>query len=123
MKIRFDCFDGDEIVNAYLDFVKKRNSKEVYLKYFSDKYGFREMMEGRLQINDVRLKELSKKIRFVETSHELELYQKDWKIKFCLNLYWEPNADSLGTATLSFDESLKKEVYNHFKEFKPIKTK
>ena len=123
MKVKFDCFVGDEIVNAYLDFVKKRNSKEVYLKYFSDKFGFREMMEGRLQINDLRLKELSKRIRFIDTKHELELSQKDWKIEFRLNLYWEPNSEDLGNAVLSFDNSLKKEVYNHFKEFEPIKTK
>lgn len=123
MKIRFDCFAGDEIVNAYLDFVKKKNSKEVYLKYFSDKFGFREVMEGRLQTSDVRLKELAKKIRFAETNHELELSQKDWKIKFCLNLSWDPHAEDLGASTLSFDNSLKKEVYNHFKEFNPVEIK
>lgn len=123
MKIRFDCFAGDEIVNAYLDFVKKRNSKEVYLKYFSNKFGFREFIEGRLQTSDVRLNELAKKIRFAETNHELELSQKDWKIKFCLNLNWDPNSEDLGAATLSFDDSLKKEVYNHFKEFNPVEMK
>lgn len=48
MKVKFNCFSGDEIVKAYYD---------------------------------IRLKELIKKIRFVDTNHELELSQKNWKIE------------------------------------------
>ena len=123
MKVKFNCFSGDELVNAYLDFIKKRNSKEVCVRYFSNKYGFKETMEGRLDINDIRLNNLHKKIQHEETNHQLELSQKDWKIKFCLNLDWGANSDYLGTAILSFDDSLKKEVYKHFKEFEPKEIK
>ncbi len=121
MKVKFDCFAGDELVNAYLDFIRKSKSKEVYVKYFSDKFGFKEMMEGKLQINDLRLRDLPKHIKLVDTKHNLELTQKDWKIKFGLKLYWESSGE--GSATLSFNDSLKNEVYNQFKKFQPIKTK
>ena len=118
MKIKFNCFSGEEIFKAYLNFIKKRNSQEVFIKYKSDKYGFREIMEGKLNINDIRLTELSKNIQNINTRHDLELYQKNWKITFRLDLHWEMDNDN-GIATLTFDNSLKKEVYNHFKLFEP----
>jgi hypothetical protein len=80
-------------------------------------------MEGRLNLNDLRLRELPKRIRFADSKHELELSQKNWKIQFCLKLHWEPDTDYLGYATLTFDDSLKKGIYNHFKEFKPQEIK
>ena len=123
MEVNLNCFAGDEVVNAYLYFIKKRNSKEVYIKYSSNKFGFKETMEGRLQINDMRLEYLSKILRFIDTKHDLWLSQKDWKIKFSLNLSWNMDSDDLEIATLSFDNSLRKEVYKHFKQFEPKEIK
>ncbi len=123
MRITFNVWSADEIIQAYIDFVKKRNSKEVFIKYLSDKYGFKEIMEGRLEINDKRLKDLQKKVQYTETMHDLELSQKDWKIEFGLSLHKDSENEYRDKVELSFDKSLNKGVYNHFKEFEPKELK
>ncbi|MBI2574988.1 hypothetical protein HYV82_03830 [Candidatus Woesearchaeota archaeon] len=123
MRIAFNVWSADEIIQAYIDFIKKRNSKEVFIKYLSDKYGFKEIMEGRLEINDKRLKDLPKKVQYTETMHDLELSQKDWKIEFSLTLHKDSENEYRDKAELSFDKSLNKGVYNHFKEFEPKELK
>ena len=122
MKITFNVWSADEIIQAYIDFVRKRNSKEIFIKYFSNKYGFKETMEGRLEVSDRRLKDLPKKVQHTETMHNLELFQKNWKIDFHLSLF-KDSENEYDTVELSFDDSLKKEVYNHFKKFEPKKIK
>ena len=119
MIITFNIWSADEIIQAYIDFIKKRNSKEIFVRYLSNKYGFREIMEGRLELTDKRLKDLPKKMQ-IQTVHNLELSQKDWKIDFRLCLF-EDAENEISFAELSFDDSLKKEVYNHFKVFEPKK--
>ena len=119
MRITFNIWSADEIIQAYIDFIKKRNSKEVFIKYISDKHGFKETMEGRLEINDRRLKDLPKKVQYIETMHNLELFQKDWRIKFHFSLFKDSENEYRDKVELSFDDSLHKEVYNHFKEFEP----
>lgn len=123
MKIKFNVWRADELIQAYLDYIRKRNSKEVFIKYLSDKYGFKETMEGKLEINDTRLKELPKKIQYTETMHKLEMFQKNWKIEFHLSLIKNSESDYMDKVDLSFDNSLKKEVYAHFKEFEPEEIK
>ena len=119
MKITFDLWSADEIIQSYIDFVKSKNSKEIYINYFSEKYGFKETMQGKLDINDQRLKDLPKKIQYLETSHQLELFQKNLKIEFKLRLVKDSDSEFRDYVELIYDDSLKKEVYNHFKEFEP----
>lgn len=123
MKIKFSVWRADEIIQAYLDYVKKMKSKEVSIKYLSEKYGFKETMEGKLEISDPRLKELPKKIQYTESRHKLELFQKNWKIEFHLSLMKDSESEYMDKVELSFDKSLKKEVYAHFKEFEPNEIK
>ncbi len=123
MKVSFNQWSADEIIQAYIDFIKKRNNKEVFIKYLSNKYGFKETMEGRLEIDDKRLKDLPTKVQYSETAHHLKLFQKNWKIKFQLLVVKDCENEYLDTAELSFDNSLHKEVYLHFKEFGPKKIK
>jgi hypothetical protein len=119
MKITFDLWSADEIIQSYIDFVKNKNSKEIYINYSSEKYGFKETMQGKLDIDDQRLKNLPKKIQYSETAHQLELFQKNWRIEFKLRLIIDSENDNRESVELIYDDSLKKEVYNHFKEFAP----
>ena len=117
MKVTFNAYSADDIIQEYINFIKKRNSKEVFIKYFSDKYGLRVTIVGKLTIDDRRLKELPKYIQYNKTNHNLKLFQKDWKIKFQLLLLKDSENSYIDKVELSFDKSLKKDVYKHFKEF------
>lgn len=122
MKVKFDSWSAEELFNAYLDFLRNRNSKEVHIKYLAEKYGFKKIMEGKIELNDSRLKSLPKEIQYTDSNHELELHP-NWKIEFHLKLYVEYEEDHGNLAELSFDDSLKNEVHKQFKEFMPQETK
>jgi len=119
MQVIFQSWSADDLINAYVQFVKRKKSKEVFIDYVSNKYGFKETMKGMLELSDPRLKELAKKVQFTDTRHYLELFQKNWKITFHLSVVWDPGNDYGNTAKLSFDDLLKKEVMKHFKQFDP----
>ena len=123
MKIKFNLWAADELIKKYIEFIKKRNSKEIFVNYLSEKYGLKETMEGRIEANDPRLKELANKIQYLETTHYLELFQKDWKIKFKLSLFKDFELEDQDNARLEFDDSLKKEVWVYFNEFEPEEMK
>ncbi len=122
MDITFDLWSADEIIQAYLDFIKKKNSKETFVDYSSEKYGLKVMVKGKLDIDDLELKKLLERIQYFDTRHKLTLDQKNWKIKFKFKLY-KDSVEDRDEIKLSFDDSLHKEVYSHFKKFKPIKIK
>jgi len=119
MKVKFQSWAADELILAYLNFIRKSNSKTVYIKYVCREDKFRETVEGQLDIDDSVLKKLPKKIQFGNGRHCLELFQKHWKIKFHLQLVWDSYNECVGAASLSYDDSLKGRVYKHFKEFEP----
>jgi len=123
MKVTFDIWRADEIIQAYIDFIIKKNSEKIFVKYLGEKYGFKETMEGRLDTNDPRIKELPKKIQYVYTRHSLELFQKDWKAEFHLLLFTDNECEYMDKIELTFDSSLRKEVYSYFKEFEPKEIK
>lgn len=120
MKIKFTVWSADEIIQSYLDFIKKKNSKEVFIKYSSrNRQGFAETMSGKLEITDAQLKSLPKKIQYEDAVHSLRLFQKNWKVSFSLSLFKDFENDYRDKAILSFNKSSQKEVYRHFKDFEP----
>ena len=122
MKIMFTVWSADELIQSYVDFIKKKNSKELFIKYgSSNRQGFEETMKGQLETTDVRLKSLPKKVQYQDAVHSLKLFQKKWKVSFSLSLFKDFENDYRNKAILSFDKSLQKEVYRHFKEFSPEK--
>ena len=120
MELTFNAFCADEIVQAYIDFIKKRNGKGVTITYVS-KTEVKETMHGRLALTDKRLKDLPKKIQYTDGRHYLELSQKSETITCTLRLLWEPHDLLYQKVELICDDSLRKSVYNHFKSFEPEK--
>ena len=123
MKIKFNFWSCDEIIKAYIDFIKIKKSNEIFIKYKNKSNGFKETMEGRLNVDDKNLKDLPKKVQYTYAFHFLELFQKDWKITFHLFLQKDDENENRDYVELLFDNSLKKEVYNHFKNFEPEEIK
>lgn len=108
MKCTFRVWAADEVIQAYLDFIRKRNSKEVHVNYASNDNGFKETMRGKLEIGDRVLKQLPKRFQYSDATQALRLERKDISL-FMTNDHVE----------LIFEDSLKKPVFNHFKEFEP----
>lgn len=117
MKLNMNNWSPQEAINAYVEFIKFKKSKKTHINYIADKYGFKETMEGEVEITNPKLKELGKKINYETTKHVLSLSQNDWKIEFNLRMKFDPEEEHISFAELNFDESIKKEVLNHFKEF------
>ena len=115
MKLSLTIFSADEVINAYLQFIRNRNSKEVYVRYHSMLDGFQETMDGKLEIDDRVLKELPRKVQYNDADLSLRLERKD------ISLFISRNDGHGGSdkASLTFEDDLEKPVFKHFKEFEP----
>jgi hypothetical protein len=115
MKYTLNIWSADEVIQAYLDFIKNRNSKEVHLHFSSKLYGFKETMDGKLEIDDIILKQLPKKVQYNDADLYMSLERKDISLSISRN----DGHGGSDNAEITFEDDLKKQIFNHFKEFEP----